>query len=108
MKYLFVNKIGLGLASLIVASVGFIVVPVPQVEAVGCYGDYCSGKDPVAMGCDADGQTLAWKDLSGARLELRWSPTCKTEWARWQQYPLGLKSDILIQLAAIQIGRAHV
>jgi len=33
---------------------------------VGCYGDYCSGKDPKQTGCSADAQTLGSKDLSGA------------------------------------------
>jgi hypothetical protein len=70
--------------------------------SVGCYGDYCSRKDPKQTGCSADGQTLAAKDMSGARLELRWSPTCKTEWARWIQYPKGLKSDLPTSLAAVQ------
>lgn len=68
----------------------------------GCYGDYCSGKDPHKTGCSSGAQTLASKDLSGARLELRWSSRCKTEWARWIQYPLGLKSDLPTQLVARQ------
>ncbi|MEA2371082.1 MAG: hypothetical protein QOH12_1476, partial [Solirubrobacteraceae bacterium] len=68
----------------------------------GCYGDYCSGKDPETTGCATGSTTLASNDLSGARLELRWSPKCKTEWARWIQYPEGLKSDIPTALFAIQ------
>ena len=68
----------------------------------GCYGDYCSGKDPGATGCSDDAVTVAWINLSGARLDLRWSPICKTNWARWQQYPIGLKSDIPTALAAVQ------
>jgi hypothetical protein len=69
---------------------------------VGCYGDYCSGKDPKQTGCSAGAQTLASKDMSGARLELRWSAVCKTEWARWIQYPIGFKSDLPMSLAAVQ------
>lgn len=72
---------------------------------VGCYGDYCSGKDPKQTGCSADAQTLGSKDLSGARLELRWSPTCKTEWARWIQYPPGtnkFKDDWPTAISAVQ------
>jgi hypothetical protein len=71
-------------------------------SGVSCYGDYCSGRDPRKTGCSADAKTLASKDLSGARLELRWSPTCKTDWARWIQYPVGFKSDLPTELAAIQ------
>jgi hypothetical protein len=74
----------------------------PVAAKVSCYGDYCSGKDPRQTGCSADAETLAAQELSGARLELRWSPRCKTEWARWIQYPVGLKSDLPIKLSAVQ------
>ena len=67
-----------------------------------CYGDYCSGKDPMASRCASGSKTLAAKELSGARLELRWSSKCKTEWARWIQYPEGLKSDLPVALSAVQ------
>jgi hypothetical protein len=55
--------------------------------AVGCYGDYCSGRDPEATGCSADAFTIANDDFFANNhqldfIELRWSPTCKTEWAR--------------------------
>ncbi len=72
----------------------------PQVALAGkagCYGDWCSGKDPQTSGCGLDGRTASatsielaavvagtdqrfWKKV--ATLELRWSPTCKTNWAR--------------------------
>lgn len=55
--------------------------------AVGCYGDYCSGKDPQATGCANDATTFSVRDLGWASLSLRWSPTCKTEWARLYVYP---------------------
>lgn len=62
-----------------------------QSSSVGCWGDYCSGQDPEATGCAADAETVAVlvDDKGGGRLDLRWSPTCKTNWARWQQYPVG-------------------
>ncbi len=78
-----------------------VTVPKAHAASVTCYGDYCSGQDPVATGCATDAVTFAWVDLSGARLDLRWSPTCKTEWARWQQYP-GFSGDTPWQLSAIQ------
>jgi hypothetical protein len=56
-------------------------------QAVGCYGDYCSGKDPQATGCANDARTFAVTNLSYGTLSLRWSPTCKTEWARLYVYP---------------------
>ena len=53
-------------------------------SAVTCYGDYCSGQDPHATGCDSDAYTLASANIPSTQspVELRWSPTCKTEWAR--------------------------
>ncbi|MEU6313240.1 DUF2690 domain-containing protein [Streptomyces sp. NPDC047014] len=56
---------------------------------VGCYGDYCSGMDPGTTRCAEDAKTIAVKELTGAILELRYSPTCKTNWARYHQYPRG-------------------
>jgi hypothetical protein len=84
--------IGLGRGRVVasgIAIVGLVLgiqVAVPQVAqaSVSCYGDYCSGKDPQATGCAADAYTFAsrFDSNTGALVELRWSPTCKTEWAR--------------------------
>lgn len=51
---------------------------------VSCYGDYCSGLDPQSSGCAADAKTVAssYDSSTNSLLELRWSPTCKTNWAR--------------------------
>ena len=76
-------------------------------EGVSCYGDYCSGQYADATGCDKDATTLASADVTvtdyrvdasvssdpgisvspveGNKvgvIELRYSPTCKTKWAR--------------------------
>ncbi len=75
----------------------------PAGAAVGCYGDYCSGRDPQSTGCAADATTVAWADVTGARLELRWSPTCKTNWARYQQYPRGwFMGNVPLEMRAVQ------
>lgn len=55
--------------------------------AVTCYGDYCSGQDPMATGCASDAITVASADLGWGELTLRWSPTCQTNWARMYVYP---------------------
>lgn len=80
------------------ALLGSSVVMASPALAVGCYGDYCSGKDPQATGCSSGAYTVEavplyewrlnyvgspdgyWKRVG--TLELRWSPTCKTNWAR--------------------------
>lgn len=70
----------------------FEVSSAPAASAdVGCYGDYCSGQNPDATKCAADAKTIAVDNIEGAMLEVRYSPTCQTNWARYQQYPLGLK-----------------
>jgi hypothetical protein len=77
--------------------------PAAEASTVTCYGDYCSGEDPEATGCAEDADTIAWEDLPGARLEIRWSPTCKTNWARYQQYPRGLHvGNAPLVLSAVQ------
>lgn len=58
-----------------------------QKVAVSCYGDYCSGQDPQSTGCANDAYTTAATNLSGAQLQVRWSPTCRTNWARLVVYP---------------------
>ena len=70
----------------------------PPAMAGTCYGDDCSGKNPMTYGptksrkCAQDGNTVAHLDFDhyDARrgesrhflLELRWSAACKTNWAR--------------------------
>jgi hypothetical protein len=57
--------------------------------SVSCYGDYCSGQDPSATHCGDDAYTVTAYNDSYASLQLRWSPTCKTNWARLVVYPTG-------------------
>jgi uncharacterized membrane protein len=78
------------IAAIVVGAGLSTVVFIAPAQAVSCYGDYCSGQDPMQTGCGNDATTVAWKDLTGERLELRWSPTCKTNWARLVVYPTGL------------------
>lgn len=87
-----------------VLAMGLIVVGTPAAHAVSCSGDRCSGQDPQATGCSVGGYTVASKSFPNGILEIRWSPTCKTNWARMTVYPIGWKilTPIPIQLAAIQ------
>ena len=81
----FATRIALGLAVALGALV--VVAPAPaSAAAVTCYGDYCSGKDPQASGCAADARTIylayVYGTGGGTWVEIRWSDTCKTNWAR--------------------------
>jgi hypothetical protein len=42
----------------------------------------CDAKDPIATGCSADARDLAVASGSGVFVQLRYSPTCKSAWAR--------------------------
>lgn len=52
-------------------------------SALTCSGPDCEGLDPWLTGCDRDGETLVKVPHSdGGEVELRWSKTCNTKWAR--------------------------
>jgi hypothetical protein len=63
--------------------------PSPISVTPGCLGDACSGQSPLATRCADDAVTVDWVDLIGARLELRWSAACQTNWAKFIRYPQG-------------------
>ena len=62
----------------------------PDAQAASCSGRGCNGKDPADTGCSA-GSTVA--DTAGmftsGTAELRWSPTCRTNWVRVVNYSGG-------------------
>ena len=68
---------------------GYVVVAAPASAAVGCWGDYCSGRDPMSTGCANDAITTATANFSTGSVQVRWSPTCKTNWTRLVVYPTG-------------------
>lgn len=82
---------------------------------VGCYGDYCSGRYANETGCDQDAVTLDKADITQrdwefgfpdiihagdavkvGTIELRYSPTCKTKWARAQTFVRNGVSDVAV------------
>lgn len=70
-----------------------------------CYGDYCSGEDPVASGCSKGAVTLDShvQELGGGIVELRYSPKCGTNWAKWTKYPTGWCLNCgIVALRAVQ------
>ncbi len=50
----------------------------------GCYGASCHSKNPSRL-CD-DGITVASKAVVDGMLELRYSPSCKSNWGRYTPY----------------------
>jgi hypothetical protein len=56
---------------------------IPGNSGVSCFQDGCNYQDAAATGCDADAQTLGRAPIGNlGYVELRWSPTCQTNWAR--------------------------
>lgn len=58
---------------------------------VSCSGNGCNGQDPQGTGCSSGGQSVPNGQVNSVfdqdgvllfTLELRWSPTCQTNWAR--------------------------
>src|SRR5688572_8659585 len=62
----------------------------PDAQAASCSGRGCNGKDPADTGCSA-GSTVAdtAKMFTSGTAELRWSPTCRTNWVRVVNYAGG-------------------
>jgi hypothetical protein len=54
-----------------------------------CYGDYCSGQDPEATHCVDGSAIVATDNNEYSSVQLKWSPTCKTNWAKLVVYPTG-------------------
>ncbi|MFC5911641.1 DUF2690 domain-containing protein [Streptacidiphilus monticola] len=77
------RKLRLGLAVLAAAGM-LICAHVPQASASvapeGCTTS-CDGSDPVALGCANDATTVASATYTGGTVLLRWSPSCKVNWA---------------------------
>ena len=70
-----------GVAALLVVG-GGLLSPMPAQAAVGCTGASCQGKDPNAMGCDADAVTRGEFTTDTIRIELRYSRNCFAGWVR--------------------------
>ena len=51
----------------------------PQVT---CSGEGCDGQNPATAGCGADAYTVQTAVFSNSYVELRYSPTCGTNWGR--------------------------
>jgi Protein of unknown function (DUF2690) len=82
---------------LIVGAATLLAVPIIlasaalPARAAGCSGMSCDGQDPVQTGCVNDAYTVASDYIyeSGVvigRVDLRYSPTCGTNWTRTISY----------------------
>lgn len=71
--------------------------------SVGCSGSGCDFQSPVSTGCSRDAYTVGRTYIDGGYVDLRWSPTCQTNWARTTstsgviKYPSRLMSAHIIR-----------
>jgi hypothetical protein len=75
------------LLSIAMLAVGLTVVTASTASAVGCYGESCYNKGPVAMGCTAD-QRLISAPAWSPDLQVLYSPACRAAWAASTWEPL--------------------
>ncbi len=54
----------------------------PRRANVTCSGNGCNGKNPATTGCDVGAKTIQTAVFTNSYVELRYSPTCGTNWAR--------------------------
>ena len=54
----------------------------PHHPLVSCSGNGCNGLNPATTGCSADAYTVQTAVFSNSFVELRYSPTCGTNWGR--------------------------
>lgn len=78
----------LGMALLMLGMVFTALGSATPARAASCSGTGCNGQDPIATGCNSDAYTVTSANIKNlqnqvvGRVDLRWSPTCQTNWAR--------------------------
>ncbi|MFF8839677.1 DUF2690 domain-containing protein [Streptomyces sp. NPDC015130] len=81
------RKLATAGSALAMAASGLLFASSPASAATSCYAASCHGLDPATTICQNDARTVLW-DRSG-RVELRYSPQCRTAWARQGFGPAG-------------------
>ncbi|MCP1122726.1 YjfA family protein [Bacillus sp. 3103sda1] len=66
----------IGAVTMLVSIFSF-AVPAPKVAAA-----VTNGSDPIATGCARDAKTVGYSQYSSAAIELRYSPSCRSTWAK--------------------------
>ncbi|MEV5507273.1 helix-turn-helix domain-containing protein [Streptomyces orinoci] len=63
--------------------------PVAGTVKVGCKSDLCLSREPQAMDCHLDGETVRQTWLRGLQIQLRYSPSCQAVWGRIENGTVG-------------------
>lgn len=74
------RKLATAGSALAMAVSSLLIATSPASAAESCYASGCEGKDPSTTICQNDARTVATTEWN---VELRYSPTCRTAWARY-------------------------
>ena len=74
-------------AVILASAVSLPTLSAASAHAATCSGYGCDYQDPIATGCSSGAYTVAsapitYQGITYGTVELRWSPTCQTNWAR--------------------------
>ena len=73
-------------AVLVILATALVALPkAANATMGGCYGSGCNGLNPSGR-CDSDAITVASMATSWGQLDLRYSPSCKSNWGRYTPY----------------------
>ncbi|MBB4983249.1 MULTISPECIES: DUF2690 domain-containing protein [Streptomyces] len=81
-------------SALAMAGSSLLLASSPASAATSCYASSCAGLDPSTTICQNDARTVADTDYPG--VELRYSPTCRAAWARYNR-GAGFSFDVSIE-----------
>jgi hypothetical protein len=68
--------------SVLLLSLGAVLVPAQPSLAASCSGSGCNGRDPNTAGCAAGAVTKKEHSNDRETIEIRYSPTCRAWWGR--------------------------
>lgn len=100
---MFRAKIAIALAA--IACTFLLNTPTAHAATSGCYGAGCNGLNPTNR-CDGDARTVRAMDIGYGMLELRWSPSCQANWARFNEYGRSHTAVAVKQLTVWNPGRS--
>jgi hypothetical protein len=86
MKYR-MARLGITIAVLLGGVVTLSSTGITSASAATCSGHGCDYQDPTATGCSSGAYTVTsapvtYNGIQYGTVELRWSPTCQTNWSR--------------------------
>ena len=67
---------------MVVTFTGAATAETSQTKAISCYAASCEGLDPSTTTCANDARTVRYREWHTVMIQLRYSPSCRSAWAR--------------------------